>query len=63
MSENGNVTDAGVAHLKKLSKLKYLKLENLPGVKNPKKVFEKIKSDLPNCEIIYSDLTSAGERS
>ena len=63
MSENGNVTDAGVAHLKKLSKLKYLKLENLPGVKNPKNVFERIKGDLPNCEIIYTDYSSAGEKS
>ena len=52
LSDNGNVTDTGVGYLKNLSKLKYLKLEKLPGVRNPKDLFDKLKSALPSCEII-----------
>ena len=56
LSDNGNVTDVGISYLRKLSKLKYLKLEKLPGVRHPKDVFDKLKSELPTCEIIYNDL-------
>ena len=59
LSDNGSVTDAGVAHLRKLYKLKYLKLGNLQGVDSPEGVFNKLKSALPNCEIIYNDLSSS----
>lgn len=63
LSDNGNVTDTGVGYLKNLSKLKYLKLEKLPGVRNPKDLFDKLKSALPSCEIIYNDLDSVDPKS
>ena len=57
------MTDTGVGYLKNLSKLKYLKLEKLPGVRNPKDLFDKLKSALPSCEIIYNDLDSVDPKS
>lgn len=56
LSDNGNVTDDGVKHLRKLTKLRYLKLSNLQGVKNPTEVLEVLKNNLPGCEIIYDDI-------
>ena len=53
LSDNGNVTDDGVKHLRKLTKLRYLKLSNLQGVKNPTEVLKVLKNNLPGCEIIY----------
>lgn len=61
VSDNGNVTDASIVHLGKLSKLKYLKLEDLPGVTSPKDVFEKLKISLPNCEILFDNFSSSDE--
>lgn len=62
LSDNGNVTDAGVKHLRKLSKLKFLKLENLQGVRNPSEVLERLKKDLPCCEIVYNDATEMNNK-
>jgi len=55
VSDNGNVTDRGLYELAMLPNLKYLKLENLPGVNKPKEVLVKLQQGLPNCVIDYPD--------
>ncbi|XP_015120938.1 ATP synthase subunit s, mitochondrial [Diachasma alloeum] len=53
ISNCGNVTDAGLKHLKILQKLKMLKLSNLPAVENGVLVTEELKKSLPNCQINF----------
>uniref|UniRef100_A0AAG5CZD1 Mitochondrial ATP synthase regulatory component factor B n=1 Tax=Anopheles atroparvus TaxID=41427 RepID=A0AAG5CZD1_ANOAO len=49
ISKCSNVTDHGLLHLKKLSKLQQLKTFELPDVKNTQEVEKQLKEALPNC--------------
>lgn len=57
VSDNGNVTDEGVASLRKLKKLRHLWLENLGGVDNPEHVLKGLRKELPSCHIEWPPFT------
>jgi len=59
LSDNGNVTVAGLSHLRKLQKLKVLRLENLQGVSDRKGLLSNLKTAMPNCEITFDELKSS----
>ena len=52
VSDNGTITDKGILVLRKIETLQRLRLENLPGVSDPKTVLETIKRELPKCLVI-----------
>ena len=62
VSDNGTVTDKGIALLGKIETLRKLRLENLPGVSDPKTVLENIKRDLPECVVITDWTNGIAER-
>ena len=52
----GEVTDGGIKHLANFPNLKYVRLENLPGVRRPEEALKYLEEHLPNCEVDYADL-------
>lgn len=62
ISGNGTVMDEDVRALRKMTSLRRLRLENLAGVSDPKKVLEEIKSGLPNCNVIWPPHTEDPEK-
>ena len=62
LSDNGTITDAGLGPLARMTKLKRLRLEALPGVSDPTKALEEIKLGLPNCEVIWPPHTKEEKR-
>ena len=51
----GEISGNALKELAELKNLKYLRLENLPSVKDPKAVLAHLQNGLPNCEIEYPD--------
>ncbi|XP_074597160.1 ATP synthase subunit s, mitochondrial [Brevipalpus obovatus] len=47
------VTDTGINYLVKLKNLNYLKIFDLPEVKDAKKLEEYLKSELPDCHVCW----------
>ena len=56
VSDNGTVTDKGIVILRKIETLRRLKLQNLPGVSDPRTVLEKIKQGCNSIEIFWLEL-------
>ncbi|XP_075555989.1 ATP synthase subunit s, mitochondrial isoform X1 [Dermacentor variabilis] len=52
----GNVTDAGVKSLAELTKLHYLELFDLPGVRDREAVLEHFNQLLPTCKVDFPDV-------
>ena len=52
---SGEITGNALKELVELKNLKYLRLEKLPSVKDPKAVLDHLQKGLPNCEIEYPD--------
>ena len=57
LAGNGNITDSGLLHLKRLEHLEYLKLENLHEAKNPENVLKELQLKMPNCKIEFPPYT------
>ena len=61
LGSNGNITDKGIGYIALMQKLEYLRLESLPGVKNPDAVLEKLTQSLTDCKIEYPPFTNQEE--
>lgn len=57
----GNVTDKGVTSLSELSKLRYLKLYDLPGVSDREAVLKHFSDLLPSCQVDFPTYEEASE--
>ena len=58
LASNGNITDQGLSHLKRLKKIEYLQLENLGELKRPQETLNDLISSLPNCTINFPPYTN-----
>ena len=55
------VTDEGLLHIKDMSGLRRLKLEDLKSIKNAELVLKELQTSLPNCDIEYPPFTNIEE--
>ena len=63
LASNGNISDQGLAHLKRMQQLQYLKLENLQELKRPQETLSDLISNLPNCKVEFPPYTDTEEDS
>jgi len=61
IGECNNISDKGLEYLHVMKKLEYLHISSLPGVDNPERIVELLKSKLTNCNIEYPPFTSKEE--
>merc|ERR1719154_307534 len=61
LASNGNISDQGLSHLKRMKKIEYLKLENLQELKRPEETLDDLIRSLPNCKIEFPPYTTDGE--
>uniref|UniRef100_A0A131XHG4 Putative atp synthase h+ transporting mitochondrial fo complex subunit s factor b n=1 Tax=Hyalomma excavatum TaxID=257692 RepID=A0A131XHG4_9ACAR len=57
----GNVTDCGVKSLAELTKLQYVELFDLPGVRDRQGVLKHFEEMLPTCKVDFPDVNEAAE--